>query len=59
MLLLKKLGYEKEKNAYVHPNGRKLISVGDVADKGYANIECLKFLDKSSKKYGGGYWIHK
>ena len=57
MLLLKKLGYEKGKNAYVHPNGRKLISVGDVADKGYANIECLKFWI-NQVKYGGGYWIH-
>lgn len=57
MTLLKKLGYEKGKDAYVHPKGRKLISVGDVADKGYANVKCLEFWI-NQVKYGGGFWIH-
>lgn len=57
ILLLEKLGYEKGKDAYIHPSGRKLISVGDIADKGYDNIKCLKFWI-NQVKYGGGYWIH-
>ena len=32
MELVKKLGYEKGDGCYVHPEGRKLISVGDVAE---------------------------
>lgn len=57
MTLLKKLGYEKGEKAYVHPQGRKLISVGDVADKGYENIKCLDFW-MNQVQYGDGFWVH-
>ncbi len=57
MTLLKKLGYEKGEKAYIHPHDRRLISVGDVANKGYANIKCLEFWI-NQVKYGGGFWIH-
>ena len=34
MELIERLGYEKKDGCYTHPEGRRLISVGDVADKG-------------------------
>ena len=36
--LVEKLGYREEKGIYVHPDKRRLISVGDVSDKGPANL---------------------
>ena len=57
MELVEKLGYAKKGNAYVHPEGRRLISVGDVADKGHKNIKALNFwMDQVS--FGGGLWVH-
>lgn len=55
--LLDKLGYVKESNYYVHPKGRRLISVGDVADKGFQNIKCIEFW-MNQVDFGGGFWIH-
>ena len=43
MEMIRKLGYVKKGNAYVHPERRRLISVGDVADKGRQNLKCLNF----------------
>lgn len=57
MELLDQLGYIEEKGIYVHPQGRRLISVGDVADKGYQNIKCLEFW-LNQVTYGGAFWIH-
>lgn len=34
MLLTKKLGYVWEHDIPIHPNGRKLAFVGDLADRG-------------------------
>lgn len=57
MELLKLLGYKKEKNAYFHPDGRILISVGDLVDKGEKNLKTLDFW-MNQVNYGGGFWIH-
>lgn len=57
MLLLDQLGYKKGENAYFHPQGRQLISVGDVADKGFQNIACIEFW-MNQVTYGNGFWIH-
>lgn len=57
MMLLAKLGYEKQGDAYFHPQGRRLISVGDVADKGLENMKCLEFW-MNQVSNGGGFWIH-
>ena len=55
--LIEKLGYEKGDGCYVHPEGRKLISVGDVADKGWKNVDCLNFwIDQVNN--GGAFWVH-
>lgn len=57
MELIGKLGYTKGENAYIHPEGRRLISVGDVADKGWQNLKCLNFwMDQVA--YGGAFWVH-
>ncbi len=59
MELIEKLGYQKSAlhPAYRHPEGRRLISVGDVADKGRQNVACLNFwLDQV--EYGGAFWVH-
>jgi len=57
LALIEKLGYRKEENCYVHPEGRRLISVGDVADKGEKNLESLDFW-LNQVEFGGGFWIH-
>ena len=57
MELVAKLGYEKRGQAYVHPQGRRMISVGDVADKGPKNLKALEFwMDQVA--YGGAFWVH-
>jgi len=44
LALLEKLGYQSdEEGLYTHPEGRKLVSVGDVLSRGPNSIECLKF----------------
>lgn len=44
--LLLKLGYqENEDGLYIHPNGRKFVSVGDVMSRGPESIETMQFFD--------------
>lgn len=44
LLLLKKLGYQQnEKGYFNHPNGRKLVSLGDVMSRGPKSIESMTF----------------
>ena len=55
--LVEQLGYRKENGIYIHPQKRRLISVGDVADKGPANVACLNFwMDQVMAN--GGFWVH-
>ncbi|WP_317855396.1 metallophosphoesterase [Chakrabartyella piscis] len=55
--LVTKLGYENKNGLYIHPEGRKLISVGDLADKGPKNLQCIYFwMDHIA--YAGAHWIH-
>lgn len=56
MELVGKLGYRKMGNCYRHPEGRILVSVGDISDKGPENLKCLYFwMDQVA--YGGGLWV--
>ena len=57
LTLVEKLGYYKKGSYYVHPENRRLISVGDVADKGRENIACLNFW-MDQVQYGGAFWVH-
>lgn len=57
MELVAKLGYVPDGMAYTHPEGRRLISVGDVADKGRQNLACLDFWMRQVE-YGGAFWVH-
>ncbi|MGN7478564.1 AAA family ATPase [Solibacillus silvestris] len=43
IVLLKELGYEQRGDVYVHPAGRRLISVGDIMSRGPKSIETMKF----------------
>lgn len=44
MTLLDKLGYQKNKEGlYIHPEGRKILSLGDVMSRGPQSIECMLF----------------
>ena len=54
MELIERLGYEKKDGCYTHPEGRRLISVGDVADKGCQNLACLDFWIEQVNN--GGAW---
>ncbi len=55
--LIHKLGYVKRGKAYFHPEDRRLVSVGDIADKGDKNIECIDFWI-NQVNYGGGMWVY-
>ncbi|MFJ5716939.1 polynucleotide kinase-phosphatase [Neobacillus sp. NPDC093127] len=45
--LLRKLGYEESEAGYfVHPEGRKILSLGDVMSRGPRSLETLKFFQK-------------
>ncbi|QCR32722.1 metallophosphoesterase [Lysinibacillus sp. SGAir0095] len=44
LTLLDKLGYQKnEKELYIHPEGRKILSLGDVMSRGPQSIESMLF----------------
>lgn len=44
MELLKKLGYKENQNGlYIHPDGRKFVSLGDVMSRGPESIKCMLF----------------
>lgn len=43
MTLLDKLGYQKIEKVYIHPEGRKILSLGDVMSRGPQSIECMLF----------------
>ncbi|MEH7254261.1 polynucleotide kinase-phosphatase [Neobacillus niacini] len=45
--ILSKLGYqENEEGYYIHPEGRKILSLGDVMSRGPRSIETLQFFQK-------------
>ncbi len=52
--LLKKLGYEKVDETYVHPEGRKAVFLGDVIDRGTENLKTLKLIMKMCE-HGSAY----
>ena len=43
MSLITKLGYEKHRDVYIHPDGRRLLSVGDIMSRGPKSIETMLF----------------
>lgn len=43
LTLLKKLGYEQQGELYRHPDGRRLISVGDIMSRGPKSIATMQF----------------
>ncbi len=43
MALIHKLGYEKQGELYIHPQGRRLLSVGDIMSRGPKSIETMLF----------------
>ncbi|WP_342471744.1 AAA family ATPase [Metasolibacillus sp. FSL H7-0170] len=43
MALIKKLGYIEENGLYKHPEGRKLISVGDIMSRGPKSLATMQF----------------
>lgn len=45
--ILSKLGYqENDEGYYIHPEGRKILSLGDVVSRGPKSIETLQFFQK-------------
>ena len=43
MTLITKLGYEKQGDVYIHPDGRRLLSAGDIMSRGPKSIETMQF----------------
>ncbi|KZR60117.1 polynucleotide kinase-phosphatase [Pseudobacillus badius] len=57
ILILEKLGYEKnDEGLYIHPNGRKFISVGDVMSRGPQSLNTMLFFLRHVQK-GLAYMI--
>lgn len=55
--LLEKLGYQKnEKGLYLHPKGRKILSLGDVMSRGPRSIDSMLFFLKHVEE-GQAYMI--
>ncbi len=52
--LLRKLGYEKRQRIYQHPQGRKVVFLGDYVDRGSKIIETLELV-KSMTDNGSAY----
>jgi polynucleotide kinase-phosphatase len=48
-LLLEKLGYENG----VHPDGRTLLFVGDITDRGPRNVDCFKMVKNAVENHHG------
>jgi len=44
--LVRQLGYRKEKGCWEHPEGRQLISVGDLLDDGQNPLDCLELIEE-------------
>jgi diadenosine tetraphosphatase ApaH/serine/threonine PP2A family protein phosphatase len=61
--LLEKLGYEKHRDAYIHPDGRQLVFVGDAMDRGPDSLAVLRLLftmqDKGTLYYCPGNHCNK
>ncbi|MGI2326726.1 polynucleotide kinase-phosphatase [Planococcus sp. YIM B11945] len=50
--LLEKLGYQENRDGfYVHPEGRKFVSVGDVMSRGPASIKTMAFFYKHVQQH--------
>ncbi|WP_107840840.1 polynucleotide kinase-phosphatase [Metasolibacillus meyeri] len=43
LALIEKLGYVEENGLYIHPEGRKLISVGDIMSRGPKSLATMQF----------------
>ncbi|QDI90873.1 bis(5'-nucleosyl)-tetraphosphatase PrpE [Salicibibacter halophilus] len=41
-VLLQKLGYEKKKGIYTHPDNRKLVFIGDLTDRGPDSVNVIE-----------------
>ncbi|MGE6376064.1 polynucleotide kinase-phosphatase [Peribacillus muralis] len=51
ILLLEKLGYQKnEEGLYLHPEGRKFVSVGDVMSRGPESLKTMLFFHEHVQK---------
>ncbi|WP_430131360.1 polynucleotide kinase-phosphatase [Neobacillus pocheonensis] len=47
IMLLKKFGYEEnEEGFYIHPEGRKILSLGDVMSRGPRSLDSMRFFKK-------------
>lgn len=55
--LVEKLGYVKKGGFYDHPEKRRLVTIGDIADKGFQNLDCLEFWIKQVM-IGDGLWAY-
>ena len=55
--LIKKLGYHYNGTYYEHPQGRRLVTVGDIGDKGYQNVDAFRFWFDQIE-FGKGVWIY-
>jgi hypothetical protein len=63
-LLFEKLGYQKEQNSYIHPDGRIPIFVGDLTDRGPASLQVIQLvyemvISKKVAKYVPGNHCNK
>ena len=54
--LIKRMGYNMSTGVPIHPNGRKIVWLGDLVDRGPKSVDVLKFVRTAVEK-GGHYCI--
>src|SRR5690625_3992838 len=58
------IGYQKNQNSYVHPEGRIPVFLGDITDRGPASIQVINLvyemvIEKKAAKYTPGNHCNK
>lgn len=55
--LFKKLGYEYNKEIYIHPEGRKPVFVGDITDRGPDSLAVIRLVCRMVVQHGAALYV--
>lgn len=55
--LIAQLGYREERGVYIHPKGRKIVSIGDLNDRGPDNLKTIHLIMNMVEK-GLGLYVY-
>ncbi|WP_188455779.1 bis(5'-nucleosyl)-tetraphosphatase PrpE [Virgibacillus oceani] len=55
--LFYKLGYQKEKNSFIHPDGRLPVFLGDITDRGPQSVGVIKLVSEMVLEQGKARYV--